>query len=504
METNSQEPIKLLDLFVRFRQTLSRMWIVVLALTIGLGALTYIRAERAYVPMYQSKAIFTVEAGYSDSADIFGSGAYYDQYAAQSIAAAFPAILNSEMMRDLVVQELDKGYINGYASAQAVVNSNMLVLTVQSSNAQDAYDYLNAIIECYPQVLVYMVDNPKVKIMNSPAVATKAYNEFEGTSAATKGAVLGCALGLLFTFVCALLIHTVQTADELKDVINLPILVALPKVEQKKRRTGRMTLAPDSDPNMEESLRGLRVKVKKLLENSKSHSVLITSTLSGEGKTTIAVNLAQALAWDGHKVVVLDADLRSQSVAKALGEKTVGQGLMDCLKDKELSVMDCVRTAKNISFVSGKTTDKRHYALNERDVRRVLEELNANFDYVIVDTPPCEVVSDTSTLCRCADVVMYVVKQNYTQKGQVINAVTALTYKDVKITGCIFNGVPQFHRHYGYGYRSAYGYGYDYGYRKYTYSNNKYAYASKYRYGGKYGYGRYGKYAKKKADHAED
>ena len=66
-------------------------------------------------------------------------------------------------------------------------------------------------------------------------------------------------------------------------------------------------------------------------------------------------------------------------------------------------------------------------------------------------------MSDTSTLCRCADVVMYVVKQNYTQKGQVINAVTALTYKDVKITGCIFNGVPQFHRHYGYGYRSAYG-----------------------------------------------
>lgn len=500
METNSQEPIKLLDLFVRFRHTLSRMWILVLVLTVGLGGFMFVRGKRSFVPMYQSKAIFTVEAGYSGE-DIFGSGAYYDQYAAQQIAAAFPEILNTEMMRDLVLQELNKTYIPGYAYAQAVVNSNMLVLTVQSSNPQDAYDYLNAIIECYPQVLVYMVDNPQVKIMNSPTVATHPYNSFDGVGAATKGAILGCAAGLLFAFVCSLLIHTVQTADELKNTINLPILVALPKVDQKKRRTGSNILTPDSDPNMEESLRGLRVKVKKLLEKSDSHNILLTSTLSGEGKTTIAVNLAQALAWDGHKVVVLDADLRSQSVAKALSEKITGQGLMDCLKDKDLSVMDCIRTTKNISFVSGKTTDKRHYALAERDIRRVLEELNKHFEYVIIDTPPCEVVSDTATLCRCADVVMYVVKQNYTQKGQVINAVTALTHKDVKITGCIFNGVPQFHRHYGYGYRSAYGYGYDYGHRKYTYSNNKYAYATKYRYGGKYGYG---KYAKKKADHVED
>ena len=500
MESNSQEPIKLLDVLVRFKNTLSRMWILVLALTVALGGFMYYRAKTSYVPMYQSKAIFTVEARYTNASDIFGSGAYYDQYAAQSIAAAIPEILNTEMMRDLVMQEMGKSYIPGYASAQAVVDSNMLVLTVQSANPQDAYDYLNAIIECYPKVLVYMIDNPTVNIMNSPAIPAKPYNTFDGTGAATKGAILGAALGLLFTFVCALLIQTVQTADELKNTINLPILVALPKVDQKKRRTGSNVLTADSDPNMEESLRGLRVKVKKLLEKTEGNSILVTSTLSGEGKTTIAVNLAQALAWDGHKVVVLDADLRSQSVAKALEEKTVGMGLMDCLKDKELSVMDCVRTAKNISFVSGRTTDKRHYALAERDIRRVLEELNKHFDYVIVDTPPCEVVSDTSTLCRCADVVMYVVKQNYTQKGQVINAVTALTHKDVKITGFIFNSVPQFQRHYGYGYRSAYGYGYDYGYRKYTYSNNKYAYTTKYRYGGKYGYG---KYAKKKADHAE-
>lgn len=509
MELNSQEPLNLLDLFVRFRNTFYRMWILVLVMAVVLGGFMYYRTESAFVPMYQSRAIFTVEAGYSDSGDIFGSSAYYDQYAAQQVAGVFPELLNTEMMQDLVMQEMGKNYIPGYADAQAVVNSNMLVLTVQSSNPQDAYDYLTAIIDCYPQVLVFMLQTPQIKIMNSPTVPTKPYNSSNAVSAATKGAILGTILGLMFVFACSLLIHTVQTADELKNTINLPILVALPRVEQKRRRKGNNLLEPDSDPNMEESLRGLRVKVKKLLEQSESHTVLLTSTISGEGKTTIAVNLAQALAWDGLKVAVLDADLRSQNVAKALGEKATGNGLMECLNDKSLSIMDCVRTAKNISFISGRATDDRHYVLSERDLRKILDELNQHFDYVIVDTPPCEVVSDTSTLCRCADVVMYVVKQNYTQKGQVINGVTALIHKDVKIAGFVFNGVPQFHRHYGYGYRSAYGYGYDYGYRKYAYSNNKYSYSGGYRYGyghyGKYSkYSRYGKYSKYAGHRAKD
>lgn len=324
MENNSQEPIKLLDLFVRFRQTLSRMWILVVVASLLLGGFMFYRAKTSYVPMYQSRAILTVETGYTNSSDIFGSGAYYDQYAAQQVASVFPQILNMEMMRDLVLQEMGKTHIPGRASAQAVVNSNMLVLTVQSANAQDAYDYLNAIIDCYPQVLDYMLQHHQIKIMTSPTVATKPYNSFTGTESAVKGGIVGAAIALLFIFACSLLIHKVQTADELKDTVNLPILVALPKVDLKKRRTGNKLLEPDSDPNMEESLRGLRVKVKKLLEQTESNTMLLTSTLSGEGKTTIAVNLAQALAWDGHKVVVLDADLRSQSVAKALGEKTVG------------------------------------------------------------------------------------------------------------------------------------------------------------------------------------
>ena len=491
MEQKHQEqPINLATLVIRMKIAFFRLWPIVMSLSILLGLVWYARARKNYVPMYESKAIFTVDSGYT-AEDIFVTGAYYDHYAAQQLASAFPHLLNLSMMNDLVVQQLPKGYITGQATAMAVADSNMVVLTVHDNDPQAAYDYLCAIIDCFPQVAVYMVDNPQVKIMTSPNLPTEPYTKTPGVGTFAKGAAIGLALSMAMLLVYALLRHTIQTADELKSTVNLPILIALPKVVQKKRRsTGNTLITADSDPNMGESLRGLRMKVKKSLAASNGKSVLVTSTLAGEGKTTVAVNLAQSLVHEGHKVILLDADLRSQSVARTLGEKATGAGMMECLKDSKLSILDCVRTAQSgLDFISGRSTDKRHYTVGLEPTRRLLEVLKTQYDYVVIDTPPCEIVSDAAALCRCADCVLYVIRQNYTQKGQIINAVTSLHQKDVKITGIVFNGVPQFHRQYGYGYRSTYGYGYDYGYHKYNYS----------RYGFAYGYskdGKYGKYSK--------
>ena len=184
-----------------------------------------------------------------------------------------------------------------------------------------------------------------------------------------------------------------------------------------------------------------------------------------------------------YNVLVLDADVRNQSVAKALGMSADGIGMLELMGDAKLSLDSAIRTDKSgkLDFISGCSTEKRHYTLEKERITGLLNRLKERYDYVVIDTPPCEVVSDASVLCRYADSVLYVVKQDYAKRGQVINAVTSLHQKDVRIDGCIFNGVPQFHRQYGYGYRSSYGYGYDYGYRKYSY-------------GKKYGYG-YSKYS---------
>lgn len=491
MENNQQSnKIDLINLMIRFKNAFFQFWPVMVVLVVVFGLLSTYKAKREFVPMYQSKAIFTVDSGYT-AEDIFGTGsAYYDQYAAQQMADIFPQMLNMAVMTDLVAEELDSPYPNGHAYAESVTDSNMLVLTVESDDPQDAYDYLKAIFACYPKVAVYMVDNPYMVEVESPTVPTAPCNSFSPVEAAMKGVLIGLAVSIVIMLAMTLSSRTIQTADELKSVINLPILVALPRVTLKKRRKGAaQVISADSNGNMSESLRGLRMKVKKHLEDAGKKTILVTSTLAGEGKTTVAVNLAQSLVKDGHKVIILDADFRHQSVAKFLGEPGEGTSLLDCLKDSKHTVSGCIRsTNTGLCFVSGSSTDKRQYTIEYRAMRQILEELSKEFDYIVLDTPPSEVVSDATALCRYAECVIYVVRQDFAKRGQVINAVTALHQKDVNITGCVFNGVPQFHRHYGYGYRSTYGYGYDYGYRKYSYGN-KYGY-------GKYGYSRYGKHGK--------
>lgn len=480
-DSKEMEPIRIINLMIRFKNAFFQMWLLVLALAILVAGLSWYRARRSFVPMYEAKAIFTVDSGYT-AEDIFGTGAYYDQYAAQQLAAAFPQLLTTDMMRDLVIQQLDKGYINGYASAYAVAESNMLVLSVTGNNPRDIYDYLCAIIECYPQVAIFMVDNPQVKIVTAPELPAEPYNEFDGPGAITKGAALGVAVGLLFIFLCALLTRTVQTTEELKTAVNIPILVALPKVALKKRRSGSNSLiTAESDPNMTESIRGLRMKVKKLTKELDKKRILVTSTLAGEGKTTVAINLAASLVRDGHSVVLLDADLHSQSVAHALDERTDTDSLMDCMREKDpVSIFSCIRRneAQKLDFISGRSTEKRHYSMDIEAVKQLLDQLSQRYEYIIIDTPPNDVVSDAMALCRCANCVLYVVRQDHVQKSQVINSIASMDAKGVKISGCIFNGVPKFHRQYGYGYRYGYGYGYDYGYKKYRYGEN-------YSYGGK-------------------
>lgn len=482
-ERKEQEPIKVLNLMIRFKNAFFQMWLLVLALAILFGGISWYRGKRAFVPMYEAKAIFTVDSGYT-AEDIFGTGAYYDQYAAQQLAAAFPQLLSTDMMRDLVVQQLEKGYINGYAHASAVADSNMLVLTATGNNPRDIYDYLCAIIECYPQVAVFMVDNPQVKIVTAPELPTEPYNHFSDLGAIAKGAFLGAVAGLLFILLCALLTRTVQTTEELKTAVNIPILVALPKVVLKKRRSGANSLiTADSDPNMTESIRGLRMKVKKLVKESEKKIILVTSTLAGEGKTTVSINLAASLVRDGQSVILVDADLHSQSVARALDEQTETNGLMDCMFDSSISILSCIRKneAHELDFISGRSTEKRHYSLDLDAIQKMLDLLSERYDYIILDTPPNDVVSDAMALCRCADCVLYVVRQDHVQQSQVINSIATMFAKGIKISGCIFNGVPKFHRQYGYGYRYGYGYGYDYGYKKYRYSS-KYHYGSKYHY----------------------
>ena len=161
METKEQR-IDLGQLLKRIWLVFTRLWVVVLVLTVLGGSLFFVRAKNSYVPLYEAKAYFSVESGYSADSQ-FGTNTYFDQYAAEQLAKAFSQILNTDVMRDQVLQRLPGG-INGTATARSVADTRMMSVVVTSTDPDAAYAYLEAIIDSYPMVAVYMVDYPQLEI----------------------------------------------------------------------------------------------------------------------------------------------------------------------------------------------------------------------------------------------------------------------------------------------------------------------------------------------------
>ena len=458
------EKIDIFHLLRRFFRSFKKFWVLTLVLCVLLGGLMWFRSRQSFTPYYETRAMFSVSSGYGKG-DIFTSSQYYDSSAAKSLAAAFPQLLTTEVMQDLIKTELGKGYINGSISASVITNTSILQITVRSTDPQDAYDILCAVIEAFPQVAVYMVDDPQITMRESPYVPTSPTNSFSGVSAVLKGALLGLLLGCGITALYAAANRTITNADELKKAVNLPLLASFPHVILKKRRNvERVFINSDDDWYLAEALRTLRVKVRKQLADRNGKVVLLTSTVPSEGKSTISANLALSLSAEGSRVVLVDADLRNQTIYRMFGSGRAGHGMLECLRDPKLDPNECLSgvPGTNLFYLSDVSTRKRHYSIDAKQLRRVLDALSKEFDYVVVDSPPCGVVSDTSLFARYADCVLYVIRQDHAAQSQILDCIDGLYQRDIPLTGCILNDVPR---------RSlvqSTGYGYGYGKEKHS------------------------------------
>lgn len=448
-------------------------------MTAAFAVLFALRAKMNYTPMYQSRAMFTVSSGYS-SDDILSYSYYYDNEAAKQLAAAFPYMLGTDVMNELVKNELGVSYINGSIRAEAVADTNLFILTVTSSDPQDAYDILEAVIASYPRVALYMVDYSQVIMKSEPTVPTAPYNSFSWKGSAVKGGMLGLGLSCLAALVLAMMRKTIFSAADLKASANVPILASVARTSAKKRRSGKGIISlthAGVDPDFVEAMRGLRIKLLRAMTEPGAQVILVTSTLPGEGKTTISANLALSLASSGLRTVLIDTDLRKQDTKAAVGVNDTRPGLPEYMTDSNIKVASMLSPVPGSSLeVICSTAAKRRPPMNAHKLEQLIERLRPDYDYIVLDTPPCGIISDAKFICRCADAIVYVVRHDYASRNQIVDSMQELADQKAKLTGCVLNDTPavSHSKRYGYG---QYGYGkYGYGktgYKKYGYGRDK-------------------------------
>ena len=254
------------------------------------------------------------------------------------------------------------------------------------------------------------------------------------------------------------------------------------KQEQIKRQqleeARKNLLTPESDFFVREAYKTLRTNVSfALTGESKSKVVVITSSLQSEGKSMTAVNLAISYAMTDCKVLLIDCDMRRPKLARLLhlGNKI---GMSNLLMDPSLLDQAILHTeTEGLDVIlSGNIPPNPSELLGSSRMQTLLEAMKQRYDYIFIDSPPINMVTDAVVLAPSSDGVLFLVRANQSERGAVRRALDQLEYAKAKVLGFVLNGLERERSYYGYGkrrYKRYFSYGY-YGYsrRKYGYSTS--------------------------------
>ncbi|MCQ2959682.1 MAG: polysaccharide biosynthesis tyrosine autokinase [Bacteroidales bacterium] len=289
--------------------------------------------------------------------------------------------------------------------------------------------------------------------------------------------VICCALLIIIiTTLCYLFFNQITTINDITQYTDAPISGVIP-ISNSSDKIHRFVVENKADSVITEAFRTLRSNLE-FLHPSKSDKkiIAVTSTISGEGKTFIAINLGGVFALNGKKVILLDLDLRKPKVHLSFNAHNKS-GMSTILIGKD-SYKDCLIKTDFETFdiiPSGPTPPNPAELANSKAFDELLEELKQEYDIIIIDTPPIGIVSDAIFSFQRADLPIYVSRANYS-KRMFINNINYLYGQDsIKNLSVILNSVSIVSSKYGYGYSgygygySGYGYGYGFGYGYYSY-----------------------------------
>ncbi len=249
---------------------------------------------------------------------------------------------------------------------------------------------------------------------------------------------------------------------------------------EKKRSKSSLPFSSDVQKTLHRNLEFTATEQYKLIrtnldftlpEGEKCPVIGVTSAMRGEGKSTTAINLSYVLAERGSRVLLIDGDLRIPSIAKKMDIPST-PGLTDVLMNKGVQLLNDFKTSVlNNWFImpSGEIPPNPSELLSSKRMEAALRSLREHFDYIIIDLPPVNIVSDAVAISNYITGMIVVVRQEYTEKKELEHCFRQLRLSNVKVLGCVMNGTQT-----GGGSYSKYK-KYKY-YKYYRYSKNDYYY----------------------------
>ncbi len=270
----------------------------------------------------------------------------------------------------------------------------------------------------------------------------------------------GFALSLMFLVISYLLSNKITSQNEVERLISAPVLGSVPQYVKGKMEFSKLVIGENPKSQISEAFRSIRTNMDFIIQKKSGKLISVTSTISGEGKTFVAVNLGGIIALTDQKVVILDLDLRKPKLHLAF-ETPNDSGMSNLLIGKA-KLDSCIHKSpiKGLDFITAGPIppNPAELMLNE-NFDKILKDLSKQYDVVIVDTPPVGIVADAVMLMKKADLPIYVLRSGFSKKEfcKNINRIKQ-TFALDHLTVVLNASGPI--RRYGYGNSRSFGYGY--------------------------------------------
>ena len=316
-------------------------------------------------------------------------------------------------------------------------------------------------------------------------------------------AVVGLGLPFAFLFLSSLFRYKIEGHEDVARLTTLPVIADVAVASDSVKSSAGIVVQANKNTQMDEIFRSMRTNLQFMLQDGQK-TILFTSSTAGEGKTFNAANLACSFALLGKKVILCGLDIRKPALGRLFSLSDRKEGITTLLTKASVTSADLdgqivpSGVNPNLDLLLAGPVPPNPTELLARDTfREVMDMLKARYDYVILDTAPVGLVTDTLQIGRVADVSVFVCRADYTPKSSFGMLNSLADEKKLPNPCIVLNGVDMSKRKYGY----YYGYG---RYGKYgRYGYGRYGYG-KYGYGNYGNYGSYGRYAESHYGDADD
>lgn len=434
MENNVQNE-NLLTIVKCIIKDILQRWILIVAVMIVFGSVFDFMKTVTYVPQYGTSMTATLSGGEDTFKNI-------DKV--QSYVNTLDYLMNSNNAKSYVKKKMPISKTT-YRAEVTLKQANVVKIKVTADTKREAYFSIKLLNDWYRENTERYSFPYNITVLKESKFSTKPVNPNSHIKnfligAVGSGFVLSCLLGLYF-----FLRDTIKSEEEVENKLDIRLYAKLP-FEVKKREDARnkkaiLITSLKTSFFFRESMNKLRSKVEASSDKHGYKSFMITSAYENEGKSSVAANLALALAKNGHKVVLVDADFNKPAVFKIFdldGSKSLNKAIEGISSWSSQIVSD--RSGLDLLPCSQDTL-KSEILTNSKKLDEIMKELREEYDFVIVDTSPAYLLNETMAMNELVDATLFVVRQDYATSDVINETVKRLTYVKDNVLGVVFKNV---------------------------------------------------------------